>query len=127
MHNDPCLIAVVDDEEPVRRALGRLLCSVGFEVETHASGAEFLRTLERRRPQCVVLDVRMPQLNGFDVQLALRRVDARIPVLFLTSDNAPESRACAFQQGANAYLLKPIDDAMLIDAIQTALRLGPTE
>jgi FixJ family two-component response regulator len=123
MHKDPCLIAIIDDEESVRKALGRLICAAGFAVQAHSSGAEFLNTLQRCLPQCVLLDVRMPHLDGFEVQQALHRIDARVPVLFITSDDSAESRARAFRQGAQAYLRKPIDDALLIDAIQTALRL----
>ena len=116
------LIAIVDDEESVRKALSRLIRAAGFGVETYASGADFLRAVEQRPPHCVVLDLRMPHISGFDVLRALKQADARVPVVIITGDDSPESRAEALGQGAKAYLRKPVDDAMLIDAIQTAIR-----
>ena len=114
------LIAVVDDEESVRKALGRLIGAAGFDVQTFASGADFLRSTQQR-PHCVVLDVRMPHMDGFEVQRALMRADPPMPVVIITGDDSPECRARALQQGARAYLRKPVDDALLLDAIQSAL------
>ena len=122
MQTDTCLIAVVDDEESVRKALGRLIRSAGFSVETYASGVEFMQSLQRQRPHCVVLDLRMPVVNGFDVQSALVRSGAGVPVVIITGDDSPASRERTLRQGAHAYLRKPVDDAMLIDAIQTAVQ-----
>ncbi len=115
------LIAVVDDEESVRKALGRLIGAAGFDVQTFASGADFLRALQSQRPDCVVLDVRMPQMDGFDVQLALTRAHDSTPVIIITGDDSVEYRDRAFRQGARAYLRKPVDDVTLVDAIQNAL------
>ena len=122
MQTDTCLIAVVDDEESVRKALGRLIRSAGFSVETYASGVEFMQSLQRHRPDCVVLDLRMPLVNGFDVQSALVRSGAGVPVVIITGDDSPASRERTLRQGAHAYLRKPVDDAMLIDAIHTAVQ-----
>ncbi|WP_298931590.1 response regulator [uncultured Ramlibacter sp.] len=124
MPTDAPLIAVVDDEESVRRALGRLICAAGFTAETFSSGMEFMRSVQQRRPHCVVLDLRMPHMNGFDVQDALSRAGAQLPVVIVTGDDSPEARALAFRQGAAAYLRKPVDDAMLVDAIQAAIYAG---
>jgi len=74
------LIAVVDDEESVRKALGRLIGSAGFDVLTFASGVEFLSAARELSPQCVVLDVRMPHMDGFELQQALLRGDRPVPV-----------------------------------------------
>ena len=119
------LIAIVDDEESVRKALSRLIRAAGFSVETYGSGADFLRAVELRPPHCVVLDLRMPQVSGFDVQRALKQIDARVPAVLITGDDSPESRAEALAQGAKVYLRKPVDDVMLIDAIETAIRSSP--
>jgi two-component system response regulator FixJ len=119
------LIAVVDDEESVRKALGRLIRAAGFDVQTFASGADFLRSAQSQCHQCVVLDVRMPQMDGFEIQEALRRIGVRMPVVIITGDDSPEYRARAFKQGARAYLRKPVDEAMLLDAIQSALESVP--
>ena len=105
-------------------ALGRLIRVAGFEVDTYATGAEFLRAMKRRRPDCVVLDLRMPHLNGFDVQQALQQSGACVPVLVLTGDDSPCSRVRALRQGAISYLRKPVDDALLIDSIRAALGSG---
>ena len=120
------LIAVVDDEESVRKALGRLIRSAGFGVETYGSGGEFMQSLQRHRPDCVVLDLRMPTINGFDVQNALARSGATVPVIIITGDDSPLSRERTLVNGARAYLRKPVDDAMLLDAIHTAIQgTGP--
>ena len=126
MATQATLVAIVDDEESVRKALSRLLRAAGFSVETYSSGAEFLRAVEIRLPQCVVLDLRMPHVSGFDVQRALKQANAQVPVVIITGDDSPESRADALRHGAKAYLRKPVDDATLIDAIQTAIRSSQT-
>jgi len=122
MPRDASLIAVVDDEESVRRALGRLIRSAGFDVETFSSGTDFLLSLQQRRPHCVVLDMRMPHLSGFDVQQEMKLTDAGIPVVVITGDYSAEGRADALHLGAAAYLRKPVDDAMLLSAISAAVR-----
>jgi FixJ family two-component response regulator len=121
----PPMVAVVDDEESVRKALGRLIRAAGFRVETYASGSDFLLSVQQHLPQCVVLDLRMPHVNGFHVQQALTNAGTHLPVVIITGDDSPESRVRALAQGARAYLRKPVDDAMLLDAIQTAIRPGP--
>jgi FixJ family two-component response regulator len=121
MERDTFLVAVVDDEESVRRALGRLIRSAGFGVETFASGVEFMQSLQLHQPDCVVLDVRMPQVSGFEVQAALVRSGFELPVLIITGDDSPESRDRTLRQGARAYLRKPVDEAMLIAAIRGAV------
>lgn len=115
------MVAVVDDEESVRRALGRLIRSAGFGVETYGSGVEFIQSLQRLRPHCVVLDLRMPVVSGFDVQSALLRSGTGVPVIVITGDDSPESRERILRHGARAYLRKPVDDAMLIEAIHNAI------
>ena len=122
MVKDTSLIAVVDDEDSVRKALGRLIRSAGFNVETFSSGTDFLLSLRQRRPHCVVLDLRMPQLSGFDVQQEMKVVDAGVPVVVITGDYSAEGRARALNLGATAYLRKPVDDATLLAAIRAAVR-----
>lgn len=121
MQRDTCLVAVVDDEESVRRALGRLIRAAGFGVETYSSGLEFIQSLQRKPPHCLVLDLRMPLINGFEVQAALARSGVRVPVVIITGDDSPESRERTLRGGARAYLRKPVDDAMLLEAIQNAI------
>jgi len=121
MSRDVQLLAVVDDDADVRVALTRLVSSAGFAVETFASGAEFLRSLEDHEPDCLVLDLHMPEMSGFDVQSALATGHANVPVVVITGHDTPESHARAVQLGARAYLCKPVDDEALLEAIDTAI------
>jgi FixJ family two-component response regulator len=115
------LLAVVDDDEDVRVALTRLVSSAGFAVDTFASGAEFLRAIQGRQPDCVVLDLHMPEMSGADVQAVLAREYAEVPVVVITGHGSPESRTRAMQLGAKAYLSKPVNDEALLAAIDAAI------
>jgi FixJ family two-component response regulator len=121
MGSDVPLLAVVDDDADVRVALTRLVSSAGFAVETFASGAAFLRSIEDHEPDCVVLDLHMPEMSGFDVQGALASGHAAVPVVIITGHDTSESRARAIQLGAKAYLCKPVDDETLLSAIGAAI------
>jgi len=121
MSQDVPLLAVVDDDADVRVALTRLVSSAGFAVETFASGAEFLRSIEDHAPDCLVLDLHMPDMSGFDVQAALMRGRATVPVIVITGHDTPESRARAVQLGAKCYLCKPVNDDVLLEAIGRAI------
>ena len=114
------LVAVVDDEEPVCKALMRLMRSAGLSVETFGSGAEFLQSLETRLPDCVVLDLHMPDMNGFSVQAHLARKYAALPVIIITGHDLPTTRDRAMAGGASAFLRKPVHERTLLDAISAA-------
>jgi FixJ family two-component response regulator len=115
-------IAVVDDEAPVRIAVGRLLRSAGFDVETFPSGAEFLESLKLHRPDCVVLDLHMPFVSGFSVQTCLKEAGGGPPVIVITGHDAPETRERALAGGAFVFLRKPVDDQTLLDAIKSVIQ-----
>jgi FixJ family two-component response regulator len=119
--NDATLLAVVDDDADVRMALMRLVSSAGFAVETFASGAEFMRSVDDHQPDCVVLDLHMPGMSGFEVQDALAVAHAAVPVVVITGHDTPESRTRALRLGAKAYLCKPVDDEALLSAIGAAI------
>lgn len=119
------LIAIVDDEESVRRALQRLLRSAGMAVETFASGADFLASLETHEPSAIVLDLHMPAPNGFDVQAELGRTHANVAVVVITGHDTPESRQRALAGGAVAYFRKPVDGEQLIEALNQAIEKNP--
>ena len=121
MTGKPPLLAVVDDDADVRTALTRLVSSAGFAVETFESGAEFLRSVVDHEPDCVVLDLHMPEMSGFDVQCALARCNAGVPVVVITGHDTPEARARAVQLGAKGYLRKPVNDEVLLAAIGNAI------
>ncbi|HTP47089.1 MAG TPA: response regulator [Casimicrobiaceae bacterium] len=121
MSDDAPLLAVVDDDADVRIALTRLVSSAGFAVETFASGAELLRSIQDHEPDCVVLDLHMPEMSGLEVQTALASGHAAIPVIVITGHDTPESRARAIHLGAKSYLRKPVNDNVLLEAIETAI------
>jgi len=115
------LIAVVDDEESIRKALTRLLRSAGLDVEAFPSGVEFLQAIVTRRPDCVVLDLHMPFMNGFAVQARLAECSLPVPVVIITGHDSTESRNRALAGRPAAYLRKPVNDQALLDAIELAL------
>lgn len=115
------MIAVVDDEQSVRKALMRLLRSAGLDAETFDSGVEFLKSIDARLPDCVVLDLQMPQMHGLAVQRHLAKDHATIPVIILTAHDTPQDREQALNGGASAYLRKPVNDRDLLQAISAAV------
>jgi FixJ family two-component response regulator len=119
VHPATPFIAIVDDEEPIRRALVRLLRSAGLESEAFESGAAFLESLTRRVPRCVVLDMHMPGLSGVDVQILLAQSWPELPVIFITGHHSAETRDRVLASHPLAYLVKPVHDQLLLDAIAT--------
>lgn len=110
-------IAIVDDDESIRRALLRLLQSVGICACTCASGEEFLDLLQNSNPYCVLLDLHLPDLTGFDILARLHRDAPDIPIIIITGHHSAEIQACAMRAKPIAYLTKPVNDQMLLDAI----------
>src|SRR3954452_22771836 len=101
------LIAIIDDDDAVRRALGRVVRGAGYTVEMHASGQSLLESLERSPPACILLDVNMPGLDGFDVQSELAQRGYPIPVIFITASQEGHIRHRAASAGAAAFINKP--------------------
>ena len=118
----PLRVAIVDDEEPVRKALWRLFRSAGMAVETFASGREFLDSPALPRPDCAVLDLHMPGLTGRDVQQQLAQTQPSLPVIIITGKDEPGVRESVLADGAAAYLLKPLNDHTLLAAVTSAAR-----
>ena len=114
-------IYIVDDDDSVRRALGRLIRSEGLSSEAFASGELFLAGLPEDAQGCVILDIRMPGLTGYDVQEALRQRGQKIPVIALSAQEDDEARHRARQLGAVAFFRKPVDDQALLDSIHWLL------
>jgi FixJ family two-component response regulator len=114
-------IAVVDDEESIRTALKRLLRAAGLEAEGYASGQAFLDDAAQRRPDCVLLDLHMPSMSGQQILARIRQMAARAPVVVITGHDTPETREQCLAAGAAAYLCKPLDDRLLLNAISAAL------
>lgn len=114
-------VALVDDEEPVRVALGRLLRLAGYAVLPFASGEEFLSSLATRIPDCVLLDVHMPGLKGLQVQARLRAMGLEIPVIFITASDEADLARRALESGGLLVLHKPFSNELLLDAVRVAL------
>ncbi len=105
----------------MRTALGRLLRLADYEVRAFASGEEFLASLATSQPGCVLLDVHMPGLTGFDVIARMRGAHIDIPVIFITASDAPEVDQTAKQSGAR-LLRKPFSNDVLLAAVEAALQ-----
>lgn len=115
-------VAVVDDEEPIRKALCRLLRACGFAAEGFASGQIFLDSLAARRADCLILDLRMPGFTGLQVLEELKSFSRALPTIVITGHDEPETRANCLSAGAAAYLRKPFDEESLLQAINHAMR-----
>jgi FixJ family two-component response regulator len=118
-------IALLDDEAPVRVALGRLLRLADYEVLAYASGEEFLAAIDDCAPDCAVLDVHLPGLTGIEVQQRLQSGAVRFPVVFITASEDPAVDRDAREAGGLCVLRKPFSSAELLASIALALRAGP--
>ena len=116
------LISVVDDDESVRESLDGLFRSVGFAVKVFASAEEFLNSDHQCDVDCLLLDVRLPGMNGIELHRHLVASHCEIPVIFITAHGSEEGvRSQAFQNGAVDYLIKPLSEDTVLNAVQKAL------
>jgi FixJ family two-component response regulator len=115
------LISVVDDDESVRESLPDLLGELGFAAREFKSGEAFLASEFVRQTQCLILDIAMPGMSGFDVQRELKLRRYEIPIVFITAHRDEATRTRGLGEGAAACLLKPFSDTALLEAIRTAL------
>ena len=118
-------VAIVDDDFSLLRALGRLLRSAGFAVKIFGSAEEFLASDQSVPPRCLVVDVRLSGMGGFELHEQLRGWTPPPPVIFITAHDDVATRERARRAGAVHYLRKPFDDAALIDAIHRAVAPRP--
>ena len=114
------LVAIVDDDIGVREALESLLKSAGFNAGAFASAEEFLESGDLDESSCLILDVRMPGISGFDLQGRLAAAGKRIPIIFITAHADENSRARA--SSAVAFLPKPFAEEALLEAVRAATR-----
>ena len=113
------MVAIVDDEHAVRRALQRLLGTAGFDARPYARGDEFMNHLDG--VDCVILDLHLPGMSGSEVQTALAARGCHIPVVVITGNDTPANRARSLADGAYAYLTKPVDGEELLQSLQQSL------
>ena len=123
----PATVFVVDDEPSVRRSLARLLKTAGYEVEVFASAREFLEHTPSDGVGCLVLDVRMPDLNGLELQQALAKSDRSMPIVFITGHGDIPTSVRAMRAGATDFLPKPFEADELLRAIERALATAREE
>lgn len=117
----PALVAVVDDDESVRKGLQRFLRAFGHSVETYSEVGEFQKSLKLRRPDCVLLDLLLPGKTGLDLLQQLAKDREALPTIVITGDHSPDLATKAMQSGARAVLWKPIDGSLLLEAIAAAI------
>ena len=115
------VVFIVDDDISIRDALCTLIRSVGLEVRTFTSGPEFLNAALPDVPACLVLDVRLPGLSGLDLQRELGRTGVHIPIIFISGHGDVPMTVRAMKAGAVEFLLKPVREQDLLDAINQAI------
>jgi FixJ family two-component response regulator len=115
------LICVVDDDPSICKALTRLVRSLGFSVSSFSSGEAFLEASPGVAADCLVLDVHLSGMSGFELQSHLTALKISVPVIFITAHDDAATRDRALNCGAIAYLHKPFEEMALIEAIQTAI------
>jgi FixJ family two-component response regulator len=112
------MIAVLDDDEPVRKAVVRLLRSAGFTARSFASGGELLAEWVGTRPECLVLDLQMPGTSGLEVQRTLRSAGEEVPTILMTASDESELVDECMAAGACLCLRKPLEGEQLLEALE---------
>jgi FixJ family two-component response regulator len=115
------IVFIVDDDLSVRRSTERLVRSAGFNAQTFTSAEDFLKNPQPEGPACLVLDVRMPGLNGMDLQHELNQSGIHIPIVFITGHGDIPMSVRAMKAGAAEFLTKPFRSRSLLDAIRAAI------
>ena len=115
------IIAIVDDDGSVRQGPERLIRSVGWHAETFASAQEFLARAWTQPPNCLVLDLQLPDVSGLELQKRLAEIALNIPIVFLTGHGNIPSSVQAMKAGAIEFLTKPVDEEDLLRAIREAV------
>lgn len=118
------LISIVDDDAPVREALQRMLRSYGFATAVFGSAEQFLGSAEPGRTSCLILDVRMPGMNGLALHQLLVAEGCRIPTILITACPTSGERDRAISNGVVSYLAKPFDERVLLETVRDALEHG---
>ncbi|HMN43067.1 MAG TPA: response regulator transcription factor [Povalibacter sp.] len=117
------LICVVDDDDGMRRAIEALLSTIGHATAAYARPTEFLKQFDPARPGCLILDIRMPEMSGLEVQQQLNSRGSMLPVIMITGHGDVPMAVQAMKHGAFDFLQKPFRDQDLIDRINAALKL----
>jgi FixJ family two-component response regulator len=121
------VVALLDDEPELRKALRRLLTGRGFQVEEYERGSDFLAAIGRRQLDCLLLDLHMAEVSGFDVLEAFQSRHIHTPVIVITAHDEPGTEERVRSLGARGYLKKPVDREALLSAINAALTPSTTK
>jgi len=119
--SERAIVHVVDDDESMRAALEGLFDSVGLASQTYAAAGEFLAEPAVDRPGCLVIDIRLPDMNGLDFQAQLTQMGVRLPVVMMTGHGDIPMSVRAMKRGAIDFLSKPFRDQDMLDAVMTAI------
>lgn len=122
--SEPYPIYVVDDDEAIRRSLSFMLKTSGYAVQLFASGVEFLREAGDLAPGCVLLDVRMPDIDGLEVQREMRACGIMLPVVIMTGHGDIDMAVSAMKAGASDFIEKPFEKAALLGCVEAARKLS---
>jgi FixJ family two-component response regulator len=115
------MVAIVDDDDLMRKALQGLLKSAGLRAQAFASAEEFLRSGQQHDTACLITDIRMPGMSGLELQAQLNADHCRIPTIFITAHGDAKMRMQAMRSGAVEFLAKPFDDEALLESVRAAM------
>ncbi|WP_020653903.1 response regulator transcription factor [Massilia niastensis] len=116
------VVYIVDDDEGARTSLAWLLNSVGIQTECFSGAAAFLEAFDPQRPSCLVLDVRMPEISGFQLQERLNAIASELPIIFVSGHGDIPMSVRALQNGAVDFFEKPYNSQQMLDRIQSTLK-----
>jgi FixJ family two-component response regulator len=117
----PELVAIIDDNELMRKALEGLMKSVGFPVLAFSHAEEFLASERKQETACLIVDIRLPGMSGLELQSKLNAEHYRVPTIFITAHGEEAVRMQALRAGAVEFLTKPFDDEALLESVRAAL------
>jgi FixJ family two-component response regulator len=118
---EAAMVFIVDDDPSIRRSLERLIRSDGYQVEVFVSARQFLERADLKKPDCLVVDVRMPGQSGLDLQQVLETAGSTVPIIFITGHADGPLAEQALRAGAIELLAKPFDGEVLLDAVRRAI------
>jgi FixJ family two-component response regulator len=124
---DERLVAIVDDDASIRRSTSRLIRSLGYRAEVFGSAEAFLDSGRAAKTACLILDLRMPGMDGLELQRRLAENGPPIPIVFITGRASEEEQQRALRGGAVAFLRKPVDKEVLVRVLATALQMSARE
>ena len=115
------IIAIIEDDEPLREAFESILRAAGYSVDTFPSAEAFLDFPDKQTAKCLVLDVRLPGMSGIELQRRLLLMDLKAPIVFVTAHGDASMREVVMNAGASAFLTKPVRSETLLESIRRAV------